>query len=567
MRYGRTLGGLALLLARTSLASAQTVDAPPPAPVATPEALPATAPVEPALAPVVAPPPPIAATPLSPPELVAPPPPPPLAGAVGDDGNPLAGWHNGVFYLRDTTDNYRLYVQGRAQVDFYSYAGSGISDTTLKPTLFLRRIRPELGGEFFKSWWFSIAGDFGATNQDNPKGASTETSAAAPGTDPTAATAKYAGAQTVRISAAPTDVFLNYRAHPLFNVQVGQFDAPFTMENRTSDKYIPFMERSLAVRDVGIPTNKEIGLMLWGEMKNKYWFYSAGLFNGEGQNRLNTDSRGDVMMRTFVHPLASDKSALKDLQIGGSLRYGSRDTKWTNYDYPGMSTQGGYAFWSPTYTGSEGTTHIIPSGNQFGLAGEVRVPISNFDLTSEVVYINNHTREAQEGYQGSGTSLRRGDIHGVSYYVQAGLWLGKRDVSGLPGYENMTHVDFSKPDGPPANSVQLLAKWEQLHLNYDSASRAGTVDAKNIDGDIKVNAFSLGVNYWASKHIRVTANYVLNLFPDSAPTSATGTGTPVQSASNRAIAPGNTLGKGVNDDARDNAHSLHEFLLRCAVAL
>jgi phosphate-selective porin len=538
----------------------------PPATAVAPAA-PAPSTLDAPLAPVPAPAPapvPLAATPLAPPELVASE--PTTNAALGDDGNPLAGWHNGVFYLRDKTDNFRLYLQGRAQVDFYSYAGAGVADTTLKPTLFLRRIRPEIGGELFKSWWFSIAGDFGATNFDNAKGTN-ETSAASPGAAPTETTGKYAAAQTSRVSAAPTDVYLNYRADPLFNVQVGQFDAPFTMENRTSDKYIPFMERSLAVRDVGIPTNKDIGLMLWGELKSKYWFYSAGLFNGEGQNRLNTDSRGDFMMRTFVHPLASDKTELKDLQIGGSLRYGSRDTKFTNYDYPGMSTQGGYTFWNSTYGGSEGTTHILPSGSQFGLAGELRVPVSIVDLTSEVVYINNHTREAQEGFQGSGSSLRRGELKGVSYYIQAGLWLGKRDISGLPGYENMTHVDFTKPDGPPANSVQLLAKWEQVHLKYDSASRAGTADTKNLDGDIKVNAFSLGVNYWASKHIRLSANYVLNMFPDSAPTSATGMGTPVQSSSNRAIAPGNTLGKGVNDDARDNAHSLHEFLLRAAVAL
>ena len=526
------------------------------------------APVAPEPAPTVAAVP-VAATPSAPPELVAPPPPRPVITAVGDDGNPLAGWHNGVFYLRDATDDYRLYVQGRAQIDFYSYAGSGVADVpTLKPTLFLRRIRPEIGGEFFKSWWFSIAGDFGATNQDNRTGTN-ETSAAAPGVAPTATSGRYNSAQTVRISAAPTDVFINYRAHPLFNVQVGQFDAPFTMENRTSDKFIPFMERSLAVRDVGIPTNKEIGAMVWGEMPSKHWFYSAGLFDGDGQNRLNTDSRGDVMLRTFVHPLADRKSELKDLQIGGSLRYGSRDSKWTNYDYPAMSTQGGWAFWNPTYTGSEGVTHVIPSGNQLGLAGEVRIPVSIVDLTSEVVYVNNHTREAQDGDQGSGTSLRRGGIHGVSYYIQAGLWLGKRDVNGLPGYENMTHVDFSKPDGPPANSVQLLAKWEQLSLKYASASRAGTVDTKNIDGDIKVNAFSLGVNYWATKHIRLTANYVLSMFPDSAPTSVStkGSSGPLQSASNRALAPGNTLSPGVNDNARDNAQALHEFLLRCAVAL
>jgi len=508
---------------------------------------------------------PMAASPMAPPELVAPM--PKLTGAVGDDGNPLAGWHNGVFYLRDTTDNFRLYLQGRAQVDFYGFAGPGVPDTNLKPTLFLRRIRPEIGGEFFKSWWFSIAGDFGATNYDNPTGTN-ETSAANPGVAPTDTTGKYAGAQTSRVSAAPTDVFLNYRAHPLFNAQIGQFDAPFTMENRTSDKYIPFMERSLAVRSVGIPTNKEIGLMLWGETKDKYWFYSAGLFDGDGQNRLNTDGRGDFMARTFVHPAASLKSEIKDLQVGASLRYGSRNNKYSYYDYPGMSTQGGYGFWSPTYSGSEGTTHILPSGTQFGFAGELRVPVSIIDFTSEVVYIKNNTREVREGFQATpGSNLRLGDLHGVSYYLQAGIWLGKRDVNGLPGYENMTHVDFSKPDGAPANAVQLLVKWEQVLLKYDSASRVGSADTKNVDGDIKLNAFSLGLNYWATKHIRLSANYVLDMFPDSAPTSASAMGTPVQSSTNRARAPGNTLAKGVNDDARDNAHSLHEFLLRAAVAL
>lgn len=531
------------------------------APITQPAPAPAAPPTAPAL-------PPPAASPNALPELVAPLPPPPSSAAVGNDGNPMAGWHNGLFYLRDTSDNFRLYLQGRAQIDFYSYAGPGVADTALKPTIFLRRIRPEITGEFFHSWWFSIAGDFGVTKIDNPTGTN-ETSAASPGAAPTATSGKYASAQTPTISAAPTDVFLNYRAHPLFNVQVGQFDAPFTMENRTSDKYLSFMERSLAVRDVGIPTNKDIGAMLWGEDTDRYFFYSAGLFNGEGQNRLNTDSRGDVMARAFAHPLASDTTELKDLQIGASFRYGSRDSRYTYYDYPGMSTQGGYSFWNPTYTGSEGKTHILPSGNQTGVAGELRIPISMFDLTSEVVYIENHTREVQEGFQAAnGTSLRRGDLHGYSYYIQAGVWLGKRDITGLPGYENMPHVDFSKldPDVPP-HAVELLAKWEQLHLNYNSASRAGSADTSNIDGDIKVNAFSLGVNYWATKHIRLTANYVLNMFPDSEPTSASAMGGPTQSSTNRALSPGNTLGKGVNDDARDNGHLLHEFLLRAAVAL
>ncbi len=470
--------------------------------------------------------------------------------------------------MRAYHDNFRVYVQGRAQIDAYTYFGPGVSDTALKPTLFVRRIRPEVTGELFKRWYFMFSGDFGATALDNPKGTN-EVSAAAPGKAPTDSSGRYASAQTTKFQAAPADVFVNFKAHSLFNAQIGQFDAPFTMENRTSDKYIPFMERSLAVRAVGIPTNKEIGLMLWGEDDKKIVHYALGVFNGEGQNRLNTDSRGDFIARVFVHPLATVmKGELKDLQIGGSFRYGSRDPKFTSYDYPALSTQGNYTFWSPSYTGSKGVTHILPSADQIGGAAELRVPVSIVDLNSEFVYVKNDTREAVEGYQATNTE-RLGAINGFSYYIELGVWAyGKRDINGLLGYENLPHLDFSKPDpANPPHALQLLAKWEQLDLKYASASRGGAVDAKGIDGKIKVNAFSLGANYWYTKHIRLSANYVVNMFPGSEPTKATTTGGPTWSADQRALAPGNTLSTGVNDKARDGAHVLHELLFRVGVAL
>ncbi len=47
---------------------------------------------------------------------------------------------------------------------------------------------------------------------------------------------------------APTDVFVNLAAHPLFNVEVGQFYIPFSLENRISDNTTPFLERSMATR-------------------------------------------------------------------------------------------------------------------------------------------------------------------------------------------------------------------------------------------------------------------------------------------------------------------------------
>jgi phosphate-selective porin len=451
------------------------------------------------------------------------------------DGHPLAGYHNGLFYLRDHHDNFHLYIQGRMQIDFFSFFGPGVGETTLKPTLFLRRVRPEFTGEFLGRWRFMLAGDFGATAIDNPR-ATNETSAAAPGVAPTAGTARYAAAETTRFQAAATDVFVNYRAGSFFNVMVGQMDAPFTMENRTSDKYIPFMERSLPVRAVGIPTNKEIGAMFWGELPSRVFYYSVGPYDGDGQNRPNVDSRFDVIGRMFVHPLATAdlrEKTLEDLQLGVSGRYGSRDRKWVDYDYPVMTTQGAFPFWSPIYTGSKGPTHVIPAGDQIAVAGELRLPVSRFDLTSEVVYIRNGTREAPEGFQAT-ESDRFGALSGISYYASLAFWIyGQRDVNGVPGYGNPPRLDWTKSDPvEPLQAVQLLAKWEQIALKYDSASRSGTPDAKNIDGNIKVDALTFGMNYWATKHVRLSLNYIWNRLPASA-----------------------------------SLHELHELLARVAIAL
>lgn len=521
----------------------------------------------------------------------------PDRSGMAKDGYPLAGWHNGLIYMRDPNDNFRLYVQGRAQVDAYAYAGPGVdkvSPSGLKPTIFLKRIRPEITGEILHDFVYMIAGDFGQSAVDNPKGTN-ETSAAGPGVAPTAGTARYASAETVRFQAMPTDVYVGYRGlGGLLNVQAGQFDAPFTMENRTSDKYFPYIERSLTVRSVGIPSNKEIGLMLWGETKNRLLFYSAGVFDGDGQNRLNMDGRGELMARVFAHPLFFMKKSqgLNDAQVGVSIRYGSRDgtTKCNDdelmkdpkcvrnaavtYDYPAFSTPGGYAFWVPTYKGAGGQTHILPSGDQLGLAAELRVPWKRFDLTSEIVYIDNNTRESIEGFQASNTE-RLGHIFGYSYYVQLGAWpFGKRDVNGVPGYENFPHVDFSKPDPvDPPHALQVLARYEMVNLTYHSANRGGALDANNIDGNIFVHSLGIGANYWFTKHIRLSANYNMYYFPNSGPTTPTTAAaggmpaSPTWTDQQRAQAPGNTLGTHLDDNARDNGHDLHEFSLRFAVAL
>src|SRR5262249_28588217 len=114
-----------------------------------------------------------------------------------------------------------------------------------------------------------------------------------------------------------TDAFVNYGPSTWANVQVGQFLLPFTMENRVSDNTTPFLERSLVARGLGAPLTRDIGAMFWGQAPKTLFYYTIGLYTGDGPNRTNADNRFDVVGRAFARPFIGQHGLLvKDAQVG-----------------------------------------------------------------------------------------------------------------------------------------------------------------------------------------------------------------------------------------------------------
>ncbi len=486
---------------------------------------------------------------------------------------PTAGYHNDLFYLRSSDDVFRLYVQGRVHVDYYSWLGAGLSqltpDQALKNGFLLRRARLEMAGEFFQVWQWQLGAEFAPSAADD---AAANTASYSCKVDPTSSlltcSARQNTVEAPSVKPAPTDAFINFAPSPWANVQVGQFFLPFTMENRISDNTMPFLERSMAVRNIGAPLQRDIGAMFWGESPDRTIYYCAGIFDGDGPNRPNADSRYDFAARFFARPFAtSTDRPIKWAQIGASLHEGSRDATQVGYDMPSLTTQEGYAFWKPTYTDSFGRLiHIMPSAVQTAVAGDIYVPIENFDFTGEFIYVDYDTREAVDGLQLSPFTERTGTFKGYGYYAEINYWiLGDHDLLGYPSYQRPLHLDLRVAQKPPQHGLQALVRFEQMHLTYSGASRGGAVDPKTPNGDIDVLSVSLGVNYWATRHLRVSLNYGYYVFPGSEPTTASEAGGPVQTASQRAVAPGQNLSKGVDDSARDGAHDVHEISMRVGV--
>src|SRR5262249_55401413 len=136
------------------------------------------------------------------------------------------------------------------------------------------------------------------------------------------------------------------------------------------------------------------------------------------------DARVDFMGRMFVRPFAGSGSSdlEKYTQIGVSGRYGQRDQNKVAYDYASMTTQQGFVLWKPGYTDSQGRSiHILPSGQQATIGGELRLQVSRFALQGEAYYVANNTRESVDGTQLTNTE-RFGRMLGVAWYGRASVW-------------------------------------------------------------------------------------------------------------------------------------------------
>lgn len=467
---------------------------------------------------------------------------PEIPGVGPHLGSPRAfvDYSDGTFYFRSADDNFVLGTGGRVHIDTYAFRGPGVgrfrrgNGGGLSAHMFFRRFIIELGGIVRKHWFFWVGGNFAPTQLDVN--------------------------QAPASSAAVYDGFAGYQLDPHRQVYVGQYNAPFTMENVTSSRWLDLMERALVIRTVATPYNKDLGVTIWGATRDGAapFEYQLGVVGGDGMNRPSVDDRVDVMGRVVVRPASSVKGPIHRFHVGASARAGSRDDDYVSYDAPSMSTPGGYVFWSPVYRAGDGTSvHVVPAGNQVAAAAELYLPFERFDVKSELVYVTEGRREAPGTDRGA--TLRRGRLEGTGGYVQLSFWpLGTPRINGHPAgrYFSLRPPKHRGAEAP--YGLQLVLRAEAMRLRYGGNARTPELPDGELSAQttrIHVNALQAGVTYWATKHVRLTAEYSLYGFP-GAPLSAGA------AASNQAAAPGAN-----GQPAQPSADHLHELSFRVGLAL
>src|SRR6184192_3870251 len=308
-------------------------------------------------------------------------------------------------YVQQRGPELKLVLGGFIQANFedgdVSAFEGRFGQTALKDRFRLRRARISLTGEFAEQFDFKMEGDF--ENSD--------------GTSP-----------SNRTDFSGTDIWLNWHRFPAAQIKIGQYKAPFGLEQLTPDTALFIIERSLPTG--AITPERQIGVELWGKPFTTLWpaqkdllTYYAGIFNGNGRNINNNDNNNFMYAgRLELMPFKDVFGKGSFLKLGGDV-LNSRDDKGTNISQSGNLLVNADGSLSPfTLPGADERT---------AWSVDAWLKVGPFDLIGE--YLQEHVN----GRTVNGVPSGFADFTTDGYYVTAGYFLIPKKLQAIVQWQDL----------------------------------------------------------------------------------------------------------------------------------
>lgn len=276
------------------------------------------------------------------------------------------------------------------------------------------------------------------------------------------------------------DAYIDYNGFEHLKIRAGHFKEPFSLQNMTSSKYIPFMERGLP--HVFTP-GRNIGIAAFAGGKN--WSFAAGLF-GEGSDGASDDNDegyGGSARGTYV-PFEGDgyithlgaSASYRATGSGDMVRFRERpeshvtDTRLV--DTGNIDTDDYYRF----------AAEAAWIHGPFSVAGEYYHLFLNREITGNP------------------------DLEFSGYYAEAGWFLTGESLNysaSKGAFGRITPQHIVGKGG--AGAWQVAARLSNLDLADEDIN----------GGDI--TNVTLGLNWFATPNIRLAANYISVLEVEGGP--------------------------------------------------
>lgn len=358
-----------------------------------------------------------------------------------------------------------IQLKGVLQIDSRSFFRDG--GTVGNDGLLLRRARPILQGTLLRDFDFQFVPDFGGS------------------------------------SPQIFDAWLNYRYNPAFQIQAGKFKSPIGLEQLQSDVDLNFNERSLAT---GLVPNRDLGVALHGDLFQAIASYTAGIFNGIGdfRNSGNFDFEDNKAAegRLFFQPFKTTSiEPLEGFGFGVSGSYESMQganisglPSTTGGSLAGYVTDGQQQFfaYNPVNTASNRAS-VVASGEHWRLSPQAYYYYGPFGFLAEYVISDQHV--ARLGATPANARLEN------SAWEVTGSWVITGEEANYKGGVSPRHPFSIKQGGWGA--WQLVARYAQLDIDRDTFP----LYADPSTSARSAASWSIGLNWWLNKNIRVLSSF------------------------------------------------------------
>lgn len=293
--------------------------------------------------------------------------------------------------------------------------GSGAIDDRFR----LRRARINVTGDFTEQFDFKLEGEFAQSD--------------------TALTVRDATGRTLASNSTRTgfgglDLWANWHQFPEFQIKIGQYKAPFGLEQISSDPKLFTLERSQVTS--ALTPERQIGVQIWGKPfanvlpdQKDLLIYYAGIFNGNGRNiSVNDNDQYMYAGRLELQPWKGEISEAEAwLRFGGNA-LSSRDSSGTV-----LSPAGNLR------VNSDGslTSFIAPSAAEREAYGfDAAFHLGPFDLIAEYLSESFEPRTAP-GFQG---------FRADGYYVQGSYFIVPKKLQLFTKYESFNPGQVANDD-------------------------------------------------------------------------------------------------------------------------
>lgn len=293
------------------------------------------------------------------------------------------------------------------------------------------------------------------------------------------------------------DAYVNVSKFEFAQVQYGKFKLPFGLEENTSPANLDFIYRALVSSTLS--PGRDRGVMFHGRAVNKSIIYDYGVFRHDGRNAFTGNPNrvygGETkVFHGAVRPLRFAKSKqIRDAEIGGA---------WATTDLseglPGIRgrTVLGQTFFSANYP---------VDGERKRIGVEARWHPGPATFQAEYIKMT----EERLGLSVEDSALA--PLVSIGWYVQ-GAWV----VTGDDKADGLTSPKRPFLQGG-LGAIEVAVRVEQL--SFDSSSDltdqlpSVSPRAEVIFGNVD-KAFTIGVNWYANKWVKVQFNFVREKLTD-----------------------------------------------------